>query len=97
MTGRLACNDLSMMLNAARAGRGLVYFHEPGLRTCIERGELEPLLEKYAVTAPGFFLYFPKRSGDQAKVRAFIDVAKMVLGKERRRAAPEITALRRAP
>lgn len=76
--GRVACNDLTMMLNAAIAGHGLVYFHEPALRPHLDSGALELVLESFAPTVPGFFLYFPRRAGAQPKIRAFLEVARRV-------------------
>lgn len=78
--GRFSCNDGLTMVNAAVAGLGLVYIHEQALAAHLERGELEVVLSDYAVTVPGFFLYFPRRAGIQPKLRAFIEVARSVLG-----------------
>jgi hypothetical protein len=43
-----------------------------------KRGELEPVLEHYALTVPGFSLYFTRKSSQQPKLRAFLDVARRV-------------------
>ena len=77
--GRFACNDGPTMVHAAVAGLGLVYMQEQTLRPHVERGELQIVLEDYAVSEAGFFLYFPRRAGIQPKLRAFIDVAREVL------------------
>ena len=77
--GRLSCNDGLTMVNAALAGLGLVYIHEQALAAHVEQGALEIVLSDYAVTVPGFFLYFPRRAGIQPKLRAFIDIARRVL------------------
>jgi DNA-binding transcriptional LysR family regulator len=77
--GRVACNDGLLMLNAGLSGLGLIYLHEPAVASHVERGELELVLVDYAPRLPGFFLYYPQRSGAQAKLRAFIDVAQQVL------------------
>ncbi len=74
--GRVACNDGGMMLRSAVAGLGLVYLHEQALAPHVARGELELVLADHAVTVPGFFLYFAKKSGLQPKLRAFIDLAR---------------------
>ncbi len=78
--GRVACNDGAMMLRAALAGLGLVYLHEQALAPHVARGALELVLEDYAVSVPWFFLYFPKKSGLQPKLRAFIDLARRWFG-----------------
>lgn len=77
--GRVACNDGALMITAALAGRGLVYVHEQAIAAHVARGDLETVLTAYAVTVPGFFLYFPRRGGQQPKLRAFIDTARRVL------------------
>lgn len=79
VVGRFACNDGPLMLDAALAGHGLVYLHEPALAPHVARGDLALVLEDYAVSVPGLFLYFPRRTGVEPKLRAFIEVAKRVL------------------
>lgn len=86
--GRLACNDGAMMLRAAVAGLGLVYLHEQALAPHVARGELEVVLAEHAVTVPGFFLYFPRKSGLQPKLRAFIDLARSALKSTYHQPAP---------
>jgi DNA-binding transcriptional LysR family regulator len=88
--GRFACNDGLTMVNAAVAGLGLVYIHEQAIWSHVERGELEVVLSDYAVSVPGFFLYFPRRAGKQPKLRAFIEVARRLLN-------PSTTALGHMP
>lgn len=78
--GRVSCNDGALMLNAALAGLGLVYLHEQALAPHVASGALDIVLADYAVSVPGFFLYFPQRSSQQPKLRAFIDVARRTLG-----------------
>jgi DNA-binding transcriptional LysR family regulator len=77
--GRFACNDGPTMVHAAVAGLGLVYMQEQTLQPYVDRGELQLVLEDYAVSEAGFFLYFPRRAGLQPKLRAFIEVARQVL------------------
>jgi DNA-binding transcriptional LysR family regulator len=83
--GRLVCNDGDLMLHAALAGLGLVYHSELLLEPYVERGALELLLEPYAVKVPGFFLYFPKTSRNDPKIRAFIETARRTLSPHSRR------------
>lgn len=68
------------MLSAALRGVGLVYLHEQALAPHVQSGALELVLEEYAPTTPGFFLYFPRHGSRQPKLRALIDVARRVLG-----------------
>jgi DNA-binding transcriptional LysR family regulator len=79
VSGRIVCNDGDLMRSAARKGLGLAYLPEPMVAREIARGELERVLDEYAPVEPGFFLYFPRRTGMQPKLRALIDVARRVL------------------
>lgn len=89
VSGRVICNDSSMMVRSAVAGLGLAYVMEPEARPYVERGELELVLEDYAPRVPGLFLYFPRGAERQPKLRAFIDLARQCLSapapKKRRR------------
>jgi DNA-binding transcriptional LysR family regulator len=77
--GRVTTNDGATLLRAALNGLGLVYLPEQTLLPHVERGALELVLEAHAVTVPGFFLYFPRTSAPQPKLRAFIDTARRLL------------------
>lgn len=79
ISGRLTCNDSSMMVRAAVAGLGLAYLAEPEAAPYVARGQLELVLEDYAPRVPGIFLYFPRGAERQPKLRAFIDTARRVL------------------
>ncbi|HEX4453948.1 MAG TPA: LysR substrate-binding domain-containing protein [Kofleriaceae bacterium] len=69
----------SRSIAAALRGLGLVYMHEPAIADHVARGELVAVLEAYALTVPGFFLYFTRKSSQQPKLRAFLEVARRVL------------------
>jgi DNA-binding transcriptional LysR family regulator len=71
VTGRLLCNDGDLIRSAASKGLGLAYLPEPMVAKEIARRELERVLDDYAPVEPGFFLYFPRRTGMQPKLRAF--------------------------
>jgi len=77
--GRITTNDGPSMLSTGLQGLGLVYLHEQALAPHVASGRLELVLEDYAVTVPGFFLYFPRLSAQQPKLRAFIDAARQHL------------------
>lgn len=65
-------------LNAALAeqGAGLVYAFEPMIQEQLRAGRLQRVLERYAPTVPGFFLYFPSVAQRSAPLRLFVDAAK---------------------
>ena len=73
-------NDATMALELARRGLGLAYLFEPLVRGELRRGRLRQVLATTAIEEPGLFLYFPARGSRAPKLRAFIDVAREVLG-----------------
>lgn len=76
VTGRVATNDPELLIRLALAGVGLLYAYEPQIAAELRSGRLELVLEPYAASVPGFFLYFPSRSQVSPALRAFVDVAR---------------------
>jgi DNA-binding transcriptional LysR family regulator len=68
---------------AARGGLGLAYTFEPYVAEQLRDGTLEVVLEPYAATVSGFFLYYPSRAQSSPALRLFVDVAKEVLLRRR--------------
>lgn len=79
VAGGIIVNDHLAMLALARAGAGLVYTADLVAAADLTAGRLQPVLEAYGVGEPGLHLYFPRRSQQQPKLRAFIDHARAVL------------------
>jgi DNA-binding transcriptional LysR family regulator len=71
--GTLIMNDSNFAVEAAIRGLGLLYTLEASVAEHIEKGRLDPVLESFAATSAGFYIYFPKRSQMLPKLRAFID------------------------
>lgn len=57
-------------------GLGLAYAFEPMVREQLRAGRLEVVLESYAATVPGFFVYYPSVSRRSAPLRLFVEAAK---------------------
>jgi DNA-binding transcriptional LysR family regulator len=76
VTGPLIANDFPTLLGAALEGMGLAQLPEPMVREHLSAGRLESVLERYAPTAPGIFLYHPGNRQILPKLRAFIDHVK---------------------
>ncbi|MBS2026572.1 MAG: LysR family transcriptional regulator [Deltaproteobacteria bacterium] len=74
--GGVIANDSALRLTLAERGVGLAYVPELGAAELIQKGKLEIVLEDYAPTVPGFFLYFPSRAQSSPALRAFVDAAK---------------------
>ena len=47
----------------------------------LRAGRLVRVLEEYAPTVPGFFLYVPSRAQSSAPLRLFIEVAREIVKK----------------
>jgi len=77
--GRVTCDDARLLVRGALDGLGLAYVDEHSVRQHLAAGRLREVLPDWAPEVPGFFLYFPRRSQGQPKLRAFLDVAREVL------------------
>jgi DNA-binding transcriptional LysR family regulator len=62
-----------LLVDAARAGSGIIYMFEDWLRIHLESGALEAVLEPWWQSFPGPFLYYPSRRLVPPPLRAFID------------------------
>ncbi|MFY0576761.1 LysR family transcriptional regulator [Cystobacter fuscus] len=74
--GGVVTNDTQLSVSLAEQGLGLAYTLEPMVREQLREGRLVPVLESYAPTVPGFFLYFPSRAQRSPALRLFVDVAR---------------------
>jgi DNA-binding transcriptional LysR family regulator len=68
----------------AEAGLGLTYAFEPQVAPFLKRGSLRLVLEAFAASVPGFFLYFPSRAQVSPALRAFMDTAREVTVRPRK-------------
>lgn len=76
--GSLIFNEPTSMRQAIHDGIGVSYGIENFLTEEIRTGKLEIVLQQFAATSPGFYLYYPKRSQVQPKLRAFIEHLKSI-------------------
>ena len=74
--GGVVTNDSQVMVSQAESGAGLMYAFEPEVREQLRTGRLKVVLEAYAPTVPGFFLYFPSRAQRSGPLRLFVEAAK---------------------
>jgi DNA-binding transcriptional LysR family regulator len=84
VTGPLIANDFPTMLGAALEGVGLAQVPEPIAAAHVRAGKLKLVLEPFAPTSPGVFLYHPGHRQILPKLRAFIDHVKQRSGDARR-------------
>lgn len=80
VSGPLIVRDFSAMLGAAIEGVGLAQVPGPIAAGQVEAGKLVRVLESFAPTMPGMFLYYPGRHQMTPKLRVFIDYLKSYTG-----------------
>lgn len=76
VSGPLIANDFPTVLGATLEGVGLAQVPEPIAAEHMTAGRLVHVLEPFASTAPGVFLYHPGKRQVLPKLRAFIDHVK---------------------
>ncbi|HEX5049394.1 MAG TPA: LysR substrate-binding domain-containing protein [Gammaproteobacteria bacterium] len=76
VAGPLIAHDFSTLLGAAVEGVGLAQVPAPMAAEPLKAGKLIEVLERFAPTGPGVFLYYPSRRQSMPKLRAFIDHVK---------------------
>jgi DNA-binding transcriptional LysR family regulator len=74
--GGIVTNDGSLAVSMAEKGLGLAYAFEPAVLDQLRSGRLIRVLESYAATVPGYFIYFPSRAQQSAPLRLFIEAAR---------------------
>ncbi|HMJ54028.1 MAG TPA: LysR substrate-binding domain-containing protein [Polyangiaceae bacterium] len=74
--GGVVSNDNDLVASLAAQGLGLAYAFEPMIRKQLLAGKLVRILEAYAPTVPGYFIYYPNRAQRSAPLRLFLDAAK---------------------
>jgi DNA-binding transcriptional LysR family regulator len=74
--GGIVTNDSRLRVSLAEAGVGLTYVMEPLVAEQLRKGRLRRVLESFAATVPGFFLYFPSRAHSSPALRLFVEAAK---------------------
>jgi DNA-binding transcriptional LysR family regulator len=69
-------SDARLSASLAERGLGLAYALEPMVLEPLRKGRLQVVLERYAPTVPGFFLYFPSVARRSAPLRLFVEAAR---------------------
>ena len=73
VSGPLIAHDFPTILGAAAEHMGLAQVPEPIAAGLVTTGKLARVLERFAPTVPGVFLYYPSRHQMLPKLRAFVD------------------------
>ena len=74
--GGVVTSDNTLGVTLAEQGLGLAYAFEPTLLPQLRAKRLVRVLERYAPTVPGFFLYYPSVARKSAPLRLFVEAAK---------------------
>jgi DNA-binding transcriptional LysR family regulator len=76
--GGIVTSDSHLNASLAERGLGLTYAFEPLVRDQLRTGRLKVVLDRYAATVPGFFLYYPSVARRSAPLRLFVEAAKQL-------------------
>ena len=74
--GGLIVNDRALLIDCAVQGLGLAYVSDREVQSHLTAGRLEPVLRPYIPSDAGLYLYFPRHSQTQLKLRMFIDMVR---------------------
>ena len=88
VTGGVVSGDARLDASLAEQGVGLTYAFEPLVQEQLESGRLQIVLERYAPTVPGFFLYFPSIAQRSQALRLFLETAKELTAASRGSSSP---------
>jgi len=75
-TGLHPSTAFRILASLAEQGLGLAYSLEPMVLGPLREGRLQRVLERYAPTVPGFFLYFPSVARRSPPLRLFAETAR---------------------
>jgi DNA-binding transcriptional LysR family regulator len=75
--GGIVTNDGSLSASLAKKGLGLAYVSEQTVMESLRAKALVRVLEPYAPTVPGYFLYFPSSARKSAPLRLFVEAARV--------------------
>lgn len=79
--GGVVANDGLYCAAWAEQGLGLAYVMEPLVRDQLAKETLRCVLEPYATSVPGFFLYYPSRAQSSAPLRLFVETVRELTAK----------------
>ncbi|WP_334174159.1 LysR family transcriptional regulator [Pseudoxanthobacter sp.] len=71
--GAVVVNDGTLLATLAAEGAGLAYTSTLSVAGDLARGALETVLEPFSPPADSLYLYFPRASRGQPKLRAFVE------------------------
>ncbi len=82
--GGIVTNDGLVGLEWAKQGLGLAYVMEPHVERELADGTLRAVLEPYATSEDGFFLYYPSRAQRSEPLGLFVETAREVAAQRKK-------------
>lgn len=73
VSGGYITNDDESMIRVALNGTGIIQHLDFAIAEHIRKGQLQPVLQNWSISFPGFYLYVSSRVRMPSKVRAFMD------------------------
>lgn len=73
---KIVTNDVTSILEGAKAGLGLAYIFASSVENALEEGRLVQILEGQTTALPRFSLNYLSKRNMPSRVRAFVDYAK---------------------
>lgn len=92
--GSVVTNEGLFCIPWAEQGLGLSYAFEPLVAEQLRTGRLLRVLEPYAVSVPGFFLYYPSRAQRSEPLRRFIETVREHYALHRAASLPDARSVR---
>jgi DNA-binding transcriptional LysR family regulator len=86
--GNLVVNDGLFCAKLAERGLGLAYAMEPLVKKQLKAGILRCVLEPYAVSVPGFCLYYPSRAQRSGPLGLFVETVRELTASRSARSKP---------
>jgi DNA-binding transcriptional LysR family regulator len=97
VSGSLVTDNGNLVLSAATDGAGIAYVIETYAMARLAAGDLEPLLEDYAASFPGFFLYYPSRRHMPLPLKLFAEFLTSASAAARRKPVTSIRSVSGLP
>lgn len=71
-SAELVCNQNSLLLTSARAGLGITWLPKDMVQQDLAQQTLCELLPEWAISYPGYYLYYPSRKADSSLFQALL-------------------------
>ncbi|MHA3061896.1 LysR family transcriptional regulator [Acinetobacter sp. ANC 4636] len=75
--GQLIVNQVPMLVRAATDHLGLIWIQEDRIQNELESGKLVKVLDDWAITYAGYYLYYPDRQESNPIFRLFVNALKL--------------------